>query len=290
VLAGCGGDSDGASSLDSVKVSSAKSPKVTVDKGYTTKTTVSKTLKSGSGDTLKTDDSVKINYVGVNGRTGSQFDSSFKTGSPLTITLNETSVLPGFIKGLKGKKVGSRVLVAIPPKDGFNADQEQLKLKKADTMVFLFDVVAKVPTEVTGTSKSLSKDLPKLKLDADNHPSGFTKTKTTAKKPGKQRAEVVIQGKGAKVKKGQTLTAQYVGQIYPAGKVFDESWSTGSRPFPVGAGAVIPCWDDLLVGQKLGSRVVLVCPEAYKTVDPPQGSTLKKTDDLLFVVDLLDAS
>ncbi|MCW2790728.1 MAG: hypothetical protein JWP56_3031, partial [Aeromicrobium sp.] len=55
-------------------------------------------------------------------------------------------------------------------------------------------------------------------------------------------------------------------------------------------GAVIPCWDDLLVGQKLGSRVVLVCPEAYKTVDPPQGSTLKKGQNLIFIIDLLDAS
>lgn len=292
MLAGCGGDSDGASSLDGVKVSSAKSPKVTVEKGYTTKTTVSKTLKSGSGATLKTDDAVKVNYVGVNGRTGSQFDSSFKTGSPLTITLNETSVLPGFIKGLKGKKVGSRVLVGIPPKDGFNADQEQLKLKKADTMVFLFDVVAKVPNQATGTAKTLPSSLPKLKLDADKVPTGFAKTSKTKAKVTKESIDVAIQGTGATIKKGQTVTAKYIGQGYPAGKIFDgDSYKTGSRPFQIGVGALYPCWDDQVVGQKVGSRVVLVCPPSSalgKTQNVPEGFT--KKDTVVFVIDLLDAS
>lgn len=290
VLAGCGGDSDGAESLDSIKVSSAASPKVTVPKGFTATKTASKTLKAGSGDSLKADDLVKLNYVAVNGRTAGEFDNSYKAKTPLTITLNETSVLPGFIKGLEGKKIGSRVLVAIPPKDGFNAAQEQLKLKKTDTMVFLFDVVSKVPTEASGKVESLPSDVPTITYDKNDHPAGFKPTSKTKKKVTKQSIDVVIQGTGAKITKGQTLTTQYVGAKYADGKVFDESWTTAPRPNQIGVGALYPCWDEQLVGQKLGSRVVLVCPPAKAFGDNPPPTGVDKKDPVIFVIDLLDAS
>lgn len=295
LLAGCGSsDSDGSDSsasgsLDSVKISKAKSPKVSVDKGFSVSKTASKVVTDGSGATVIEGDSINVNYVAVNGRTGKQFDSSFTTAKPMTLTLAEKAILPGFIKGLKDKKVGSRVLVAIPPKDGFGQAQEQLDIKKDDTMVFLFDIVSKA--EVAGKSKALPSSLPKITFDAAKHPSGFTKTSSTKAKQTKASAHTVIQGEGATLEAGQTLTAQYVGQVYPDGDVFDESWSSAPRAFEVGTAKLIKCWDDLLVGQKLGSRVVLVCPADTAYGDKPQeGGKIKPGDTLIFAIDLLSAS
>lgn len=296
-LAGCGGsgsDDSGTKAsgdLASVKVSNADNPKVTVAKGFSATKTETEVVKEGAGDTIAEGDAVKVNYVAVNGRTGKQFDSSFTAGKPLTVTLTTTTILAGFVKGLSKQKVGSRVLVAIPPADGFGQAQDELEVKADDTMVFLFDIVAKVPTEVTGTSKDLPSSLPKITLDADKHPSGFTKTKKTKATQTKASAHVVIEGDGPVVTAGQTLTAQYIGQVYPDGQVFDESWSTGPRPFTVGTSSLIKCWDDLLVGQKVGSRVVLVCPADTAYADsPPDGSVIKAGDTLVFAIDLLDAS
>lgn len=297
LLAGCGSsDSDssgsgGSDSLDSVEISKAKSPKVSVDKGFSVSKTATKVVKEGAGDAVAEGDSVMVNYVAVNGRTGKQFDSSFTTEKPMTIALVQKSILPGFIKGLEKQKIGSRVLVAISPKDGFGQAQEQLDIKKNDTMVFLFDIVSKVPTEVTGKSKALPSTLPKIKLDADKHPSGFTKTGSTKAKQTKASSHTVIQGDGPKLAAGQTLTAQYVGQVYPDGDVFDESWTSAARSFQVGEGSLIKCWDDLLVGQELGSRVVLVCPADTAYGDTPQeGGKIKPGDTLIFAIDLLAAS
>lgn len=292
VLAGCGGnDSAGGSGLGDVKVSKAASPKVTVAKGFSSAKTTTKVLNEGSGEVLEAGDAVKVNYVAVNGRTGKQFDSSFTSNKPLTLTLSNTAVLAGFVKGLEGKKVGSRVLVAIPPKDGFGQANADLDLKKDDTMVFLFDVVAKVKTEVTGTSKKLPSDVPKLTLDDKKHPSKFAKTSKTAAKVTKQSIHTVIQGTGAKITAGQSLTAQYIGQVYPDGAIFDESWTSSARTFQVGASSLIKCWDEQLIGQKVGGRVVLVCPadKAYGD-QPPAGGTIKAGDTLIFAIDLLDAS
>lgn len=291
VLAGCGGsDSDGGG-LDDIKVSSAKSPKVTVEKGFKVSKTTSKVLKEGGGDKVADGDSIKISLAGVNGTTGKQFDSTYASGKPVTLTLGE-GMLAGFVKGLVGQKIGSRVLVAIPPKDGFGEQgQPSYNIKKTDTMVFLFDLVAKIPTEVTGTSKKLPADLPQLKLDGDKHPAGFTKTKTMDNKKTKESAHVVIQGKGDPVKTGQALTVQYVGQVYPTGAVFDESWSKQPASFQIGGEGLIKCWNNTLIGQNVGSRVVIVCPAktAYGNT-PPEGSKIGKGDTLIFAVDLLDAS
>ena len=54
-------------------------------------------------------------------------------------------------------------------------------------------------------------------------------------------------------------------------------------------GQVITGWDNGLVGQKVGSRVLLVIPPAdgYGTAGSPP--KIKGTDTLVFVVDILDA-
>ncbi len=292
VLAGCGGDGDGGGTdLGSISVSKAATPKVKVAAGTTATKTETRVVEEGSGDELADGDSVKLNYLAINGRTGKQFDSSFAAGRPSTFTLSENGVLPGFIKALRGQKVGSRVLAVIPPADGFDQARSELGLKKDDTMVFVFDVVSKVPAEATGKAKALPKDLPKLTLDGDDHPSGFTKTSTTAKRQTKASAHVVIQGDGPEIEENQTLSVQYVGQVYPAGKVFDTSWSRGAAAsFQLTKGQLIDCWTDLLKGQRVGSRVVLVCPSDVAYGEEGSPPDIKGGDTLLFAIDLLDAS
>lgn len=293
ILAGCGGSdtSAGVSTLAKVSVTgSDATPKVKVAKGFKATKTTTRVLKKGNGDKVVTGDSIKVKYVAINGRTGKAFDNSFTSNKPLTITLSPTSILAGFIKGLTNQTVGSRVLVAIAPKDGFGKAQSSLNLKKSDTMVFLFDIIAKVPPMASGKAHSLPGNLPKLELDSKHQPSKFAKTSKTSAKQTKESAHVVIQGTGPTVKLGQTLSVQYLGQIYPSGKVFDSSWARGApTAFQLAEGSLIKCWTDELAGQKVGSRVILVCPAdvAYKKAGSPPD--IKGGDTLIFSIDLLDA-
>lgn len=288
LLSACGNDAGG---LASVEVKGDKSPTVDVGKDFKATKTTTHVVKEGKGNKIAEGDAVTLDYVAVNGRTGKSFDSSFKSGTPLTTTIKTGSVLPGFVKGLKGQRVGSRVLIAIPPKDGFGQANEQLGLKATDTMVFLMDIVKseRVPEMAEGTAKKLPDTLPKLVLNGDKHPEKFEKTDTTAAKATKMSSHVAIEGKGAKIKTGQSLTLQYVGQVYPAGKVFDESWSKTAATFQIGSGALIKCWDESLVGQKVGSRVVLVCPADVAYGDKGSPPAIKGGDTLIFAIDLLAA-
>jgi FKBP-type peptidyl-prolyl cis-trans isomerase len=93
------------------------------------------------------------------------------------------------------------------------------------------------------------------------------------------------------VKKGQTLTVNYFGEVYDAKAPFDESYSKTPASFPIGTNGVIPGWDKTLVGATVGSRMILAIPpaEGYgKDGNPSAG--IKGTDTLYFVVDILAAS
>lgn len=288
VLAGCG--SGGSEDLDSVEVGSGKTPTVAVEAGFTTEKTDVRVVAEGSGEEIQDGDTVKLNYVAVNGRTGKEFDNSFKAEQPMVLTLDEGSVLPGFLKGLTGQKVGARVLAAIAPQDGFGSNgQGQLGVEADDTMLFLFDVVAKIPTTVSGEQEKAPADVPQVTLE-DDVPTGFKAGKDVPDEPAEAAVHVLVKGEGEKIADDASVTANYLGQVYPDGEVFDQSWSRGV-PSVFSLDSVILCWKDLIPGQTVGSRVVLECPadDAYGD-EPPDGSTIKAGDSLVFVVDLLDAA
>ena len=93
------------------------------------------------------------------------------------------------------------------------------------------------------------------------------------------------------VKSSQELMVQYTGVIWRTKKVFDSSWSR-KQPYTteIGVGQVIKGWDTGLVGQTVGSRVLLVIPPAdgYGSAGSPSAG-IKGTDTLVFVVDIIAA-
>jgi peptidylprolyl isomerase len=100
----------------------------------------------------------------------------------------------------------------------------------------------------------------------------------------------IVKGKGPKAKAGDTLTMQYVGTAWSNGQQFDASWDTGQPlPFQLGAGMVIPGWDEGMVGMQKGGRRLLVIPPdmAY---GPTGSGPIGPNETLIFVVDLLNIS
>ncbi|MEV4410492.1 FKBP-type peptidyl-prolyl cis-trans isomerase [Catellatospora sp. NPDC049609] len=98
----------------------------------------------------------------------------------------------------------------------------------------------------------------------------------------------LVEGKGPAVKSGDTVTVNYVGVKYATGEEFDSSWSRSQAyPTQIGVGAVIPGWDQGLVGVKVGSRVQLDIPASLAYGDGPDS---RLPGPLRFVVDVLGVS
>jgi peptidylprolyl isomerase len=98
----------------------------------------------------------------------------------------------------------------------------------------------------------------------------------------------IVRGKGSKAKPGDDLGMQYVGISWSTGQQFDASWDRGAQPFTfqLGAGMVIPGWDQGLVGLRKGGRRLLIIPPdmGYGPQGTPDG-TIAPNETLIFVVD-----
>lgn len=106
--------------------------------------------------------------------------------------------------------------------------------------------------------------------------------------PEELEVQVLVQGTGNTVEAGDNLVVNYLGQTW-GGHVFDNSYDRGSSiDFPIGVGAVIGGWDQGLVGQQVGSRVLLSIPphHGYGSRGVPQAG-IGGGDTLVFVVDIV---
>jgi peptidylprolyl isomerase len=132
-------------------VTAGNPPSVTIPKsGKPPSSLVTKTLIQGSGPAVSKGEFVVAQYVGVIWRTGKVFDASEADGAPFgfQIGASPTQVIPGWNTGLLGKKVGSRVMLVIPPKDGYGSQgSSQAGIKGTDTLVFVIDLLAAFPPQ-----------------------------------------------------------------------------------------------------------------------------------------------
>lgn len=121
-------------------------PSITIPKGKPPASLTAKTLIQGSGNAVTQRQEVVVQYVGALWRTGKIFDSSWTHGAPFGFVIGVPPTLGGVITGwntgLLGKRVGSRILLTIPPKDGYGKKgNSQAGIKGTDTLVFVVDIL-----------------------------------------------------------------------------------------------------------------------------------------------------
>jgi peptidylprolyl isomerase len=270
-----------------------KPPTVTIPKTKPPATLQVTDLINGHGGRVQRGDLAVADLVGYawNGTTHKRVISSFSNGQPAGLPIGQT--IPGLDKSLTGKTAGSRLLLSIPPKDGFgSAGSQQLGVTGSDTLVFVVDVLGSYPKTASAHGQQQPVGNPGLpSLSAPAAGSAPSVTIPKAAPPQTLQAKTLIQGTGPQVGKGKLIVAQYEGLIWRTGKVFDSSWQHGvPAAFPIGTGKVIPGWDQGLTGQRVGSRVLLVMPpnQGYGSQGNPQAG-ITGTDTLVFVVDIVGA-
>ncbi|MFF3655526.1 FKBP-type peptidyl-prolyl cis-trans isomerase [Streptomyces olivochromogenes] len=120
-----------------------KAPSIDVPKATAPTKLVANYVLEGDGEEVKADSSVLVQYKGVLWDTGKEFDSTYNSGRLAQFSLQQ--VVKGWAQGLTGKKVGSRVLIVIPPALGYgNNPPSGSGIKKDSTLVFSVDILAKM--------------------------------------------------------------------------------------------------------------------------------------------------
>ncbi len=104
-----------------------------------------------------------------------------------------------------------------------------------------------------------------------------------------------VEGDGAEARPGTTVRVHYTGWLYDAGapenrgNKFDSSVDRGEPfDFPLGAGQVIPGWDQGVAGMKTGGTRVLTIPPALAYGPSGAGGVIPPNATLVFEVQLLE--
>jgi FKBP-type peptidyl-prolyl cis-trans isomerase len=136
--------SDGGGTLPTVTAHPGSAPTITIPANDPPSTLVTKTLIKGSGPKLAKGQYVIAQYTGYIWRTKKVFDSSWSDGSPFGFVIGASpeQVISGWDTGLTGQTVGSRVMLVIPPKDGYGSSgASQAGITGKDTLVFVVDII-----------------------------------------------------------------------------------------------------------------------------------------------------
>lgn len=115
-------------------------PRVNVTGPFSVTQTQVHTLHAGDGPVVPGTAKVSVCYMGVNGRDGSVFDSSYDRGVPVDFSLS--GVIPGFQKAITGQKVGSTVAVAVTSADGYPDGQPSAGIRPGDTLIFAIKILS----------------------------------------------------------------------------------------------------------------------------------------------------
>ena len=114
-------------------------PSVEVGAPFSVTQTQVKTLTAGYGPVVAPTATVSVCYMGVNGRDGSVFDSSYQRGAPVEFALDQ--VVPGFQKAIAGQTVGSTVAVAMVSADGYPKGQPAAGIEPGDSLIFAIKIL-----------------------------------------------------------------------------------------------------------------------------------------------------
>ena len=292
VLAGCaagsGPESTTPAGADCMDVSSGSlSDSVQVEGDFATAPTATFTTPleadelertvviEGDGEVPQAGEDVTAIVSAFSGTTGQQAFSQ-----PATIKAGDESVFEAFLAGIDCVPTGSRT-VTVAPASTLYGDQgnETIGIAPNETVVIVVDVQEPLkPAEWT-------EDVPEVEFGAEGDVPTVTLPDTAP--PAEYQLKVLEEGDGAEVQSGDNVTLHYQGTSWDTGEVFDQSY--GGDPAQFTTDAVIQGFGAALVGQKVGTKLIVSIPPQYGYGTDPNAAELGG-QTLVFRVEIIDTA
>ena len=118
-------------------------PDVTMPKTDPPTTLTVQPIIKGDGAKVAATDTITFNYRWYTWD-GQLLEDSYKSGPQ---EYQVSGLLPGMAKGLTGQTVGSRVLLIVPPADGYPDGNASPKIEKGTTLVLVVDLLFAAPSQ-----------------------------------------------------------------------------------------------------------------------------------------------
>lgn len=276
-------------SLDEVTVEGApdEKPTVSFEAPLVIEDTASAVVSEGDGETVEEGQQVTAHMTLVSGTTGDEVYSTYDMEKPSGFPTDSKQFDGRVVDAVVGKNVGSRVLFSINGPASAGQPEE--------TLLYVIDLldVGEIPPSydrAEGEEKKLPSGFPEVTRDDTGAPS-ISQPEGDA--PTELETGVAIEGDGPEVTEGQKVTVHYTGWLWDdVSEPFDSSWASG-EPYPVegvGQAPVIEGWNEALIGQKIGSQIVVIIPPDKGYGDAGAPPSIPGGATLVFVIDILTAA
>jgi peptidylprolyl isomerase len=224
-------------------------------------------LVTGTGAAPQPGDIVSVHYTGTL-TNGTVFDASYGRGQPIEFPLGQGAVIPGWDEGIALMNVGGKAVLTIPPELGYGERGAGGVIPPNATLVFQVELIGIRPGAPAVAT---------VVEEAD-----YITTES-----GLKYYDFVV-GDGPSPQSGQQVTVHYTGWLLDGGK-FDSSLDRGQPfAFTIGAGQVIPGWDEGVMTMKVGGKRQLVIPPELGYGEAGAGGVIPPNATLVFEVELLD--
>lgn len=246
-----------------------------------------KIITEGDGAKFTGDESLKLEFVALNGGTGEAFQSTKFDGTDAITQTIASGQYPDFCHALSGVRAGSRVAVLFPAKFAHQGEgASDLGISPTDSIVYILDVLEVTLPYATGAEQPAEAGFPAVVRSA-KHVPGITMP--TGDAPKEFKVSTLLKGVGDTVKLNDAVTIHYSGFVW-GGEKFESTWDSGTpAQFELREDSLISGFIKALEGQTVGSQVIAIIPPADGYGDTATGS-IPANSTLIFVVDILATS
>ncbi len=249
-------------------------------------------LEPGEGDVLSPGEVADLQlslYVGESGEllTASTYEEN---NSIRRVVGDEDDVIG---KAVQCAQVGSRVALTTTVEGIYGPDtlDPRLGLENDDTLVMVIDVEDSFPGRANGVPQLAENGMPAVVLAPDGRPGISVPAQDP---PSELRISVLRQGDGPAVEQGDVAVVHYTGLTWDDQHVFDSSWDRGV-PVDFEAismadtdqGGLVPGFADALIGQNVGSQVLVVIPPEFGYPEGQSPAGISEGSTMVFVFDIL---
>jgi peptidylprolyl isomerase len=222
-------------------------------------------VSPGKGKPIEKGDKIRVHYTGtlLDDR---KFDSSRDRDQPFEFVVGMKQVIQGWDDSFVLLRGGDRAILTIPAELGYG-DTPMPKIPAGSWLVF---------------------DVEVLEVIQDFAPKQFsTKGFETLTSQSGLTYTIIEQGSGARAEKGKTVEVHYTGYL-ENGDIFDSSVLRGQPiSFRLGAGMVIPGWDEGIAYLNAGGRALLSIPYELAYGESGRPPTIPPKARLIFNVELV---
>jgi hypothetical protein len=229
-------------------------------------------LDEGDGEAVSAGDFVSYAMTAYNAQTGDELATiGYEQGEFLPSQISADTIL-GQVFGCGN--IGKRVVAAFPATDSAQAE------------VYVLDLLGTVPTAASGEPQDAPDGFPGVTLDDEGAP---TVTIPEGEDPPTETEVATLKkGDGYEVQEGDYALIQYHGVRWSDGESFDTTWDDGV-PVAYPTTTYVPGFQKGLVGQTVGSQVLVVIPPAEGYGEGEINEADLKGETLVFVIDILGA-